>query len=546
LRRAVRTSDLRRVFLPVVTRELQVRSRSAATRHLRLIVTCVVTAIVGLIALVTQLSRGGGVMFAGGEMFTVLGFLLLLFCLFEGVRNAAGGICDERREGTLGFLFLTDLTSLDVLLGKLAGAALNAAYSVLAVLPVLSLLLLFGGVTGGELLRIGVALLSGLALSLACGTWASTRSRDGMMAILLAFGLLLLICLAPVVLDLALLPGAAFQAMPTTSLAGLASPAISLALVSDVASRTAGERFWWSQAAQWSLAAVIVIHAAWHLRRTWRREEAFRETTQSQSARRHSGSSVGDVVGRSLSRRLRLKRWWGILIGLALLKHSGAVAMWFLGNPTTPAIMMPMQIPQVLASLALSLLVIYLAARSFAEARQTGEMEILLTTGLPDRQLVEMLWLRLRAVVISLIVIDAAFNVVGTLLLLNQPSAGQADFRWLQVLNVIGQLAGSVFSWWATVWTAMWFGLTTRKAHLAVGKTIGLVVIATGILTSLGAGLLIVALQIGGTWTGAGLPVWFYMVPSTLLTCGTYLCWIIWARRRLFTRFRQAAAETAS
>ena len=52
----------------------------------------------------------------------------------------------EKREGTLGLLFLTPLTVLDVIAGKVAIHALRALTLFLAAMPVLGHPLVFGGV----------------------------------------------------------------------------------------------------------------------------------------------------------------------------------------------------------------------------------------------------------------------------------------------------------------------------------------------------------------------------------------------------------------
>src|SRR6185503_20007720 len=82
----------------------------------------------------------------------------------------------ERREGTLGLLFLTDLKSYDVVTGKLAASSINSFFGLLAVFPVLSLAMLAGGITVGEFWRMALALSSTLALSLTAGLAVSARN----------------------------------------------------------------------------------------------------------------------------------------------------------------------------------------------------------------------------------------------------------------------------------------------------------------------------------------------------------------------------------
>src|SRR6185369_11363920 len=77
----------------------------------------------------------------------------VLYAFVAGMRDTADCLSWEKREGTLGLLFLTDLKGYDVVLGKLAAHSLNAFYSVVAVLPMLAIPLLMGGITLGEVGR---------------------------------------------------------------------------------------------------------------------------------------------------------------------------------------------------------------------------------------------------------------------------------------------------------------------------------------------------------------------------------------------------------
>ena len=74
--------------------------------------------------------------------------------MLTGVRYTSDCLSEERREGTLGLLFLTDLNGWDIVAGKIAGRALRAVYNLLAVFPILALTLFLGGVTGEEVAAI--------------------------------------------------------------------------------------------------------------------------------------------------------------------------------------------------------------------------------------------------------------------------------------------------------------------------------------------------------------------------------------------------------
>jgi ABC-type transport system involved in multi-copper enzyme maturation permease subunit len=90
---------------------------------------------------------------------------------------AVEGISRERREGTLGLLFLTRVGAFDVLLGSFGAVGITCVCALIAFLPVLMLPVLIGGVTGGEAARTVLVLFDTLFLSLAVGLWAAARGR---------------------------------------------------------------------------------------------------------------------------------------------------------------------------------------------------------------------------------------------------------------------------------------------------------------------------------------------------------------------------------
>jgi ABC-type transport system involved in cytochrome c biogenesis permease component len=166
-------------LLPLVERGLRVAARRGSTHWLRLGAAGVAfgCTVAGLV-----LFRAFGAGRDGQALFHFFAWLAWVFAQFEGLRQTADCVSSERREGTLGLLFLTPLRSLDIILGKLAPAALHTVYAVLAMVPVLGLALLMGGVTGGEVARVAVALLVTVALTLAAGVLASVFVEDATQA----------------------------------------------------------------------------------------------------------------------------------------------------------------------------------------------------------------------------------------------------------------------------------------------------------------------------------------------------------------------------
>src|SRR5438874_5115479 len=178
------------IFLPIVTRELRVASRRRITYWVR---TGAALAVIILGTWLFLMMHTEAPAEIAKVLFGVLTGSACLYGLLSGVRDTADCLTSEKREGTLGLLFLTDLKGYDVVIGKLAANSLNALYSVIAVLPMLAVPLLMGGVTLGEFGRASLVALNSMFFSLSLGMFMSSISRSGRRAAAFIFLILLLI-----------------------------------------------------------------------------------------------------------------------------------------------------------------------------------------------------------------------------------------------------------------------------------------------------------------------------------------------------------------
>src|SRR5215468_7991158 len=140
-------------FLPIVARELRVASRRRSTYWLR---SAAALAMIGagtwlFLILQREPSRE-----LGTSLFCVLTGGAVLSASLSGVRSTADCLSEEKREGTLGLLFLTDLKGYDIVLGKLVATSVSAFFGLLAIFPVLAIPLLMGGVTLAEFGRMAL------------------------------------------------------------------------------------------------------------------------------------------------------------------------------------------------------------------------------------------------------------------------------------------------------------------------------------------------------------------------------------------------------
>jgi ABC-type transport system involved in multi-copper enzyme maturation permease subunit len=135
-------------FLPIVERELRVAARRRSAFWVRV---GAAVAAVGVGAVPLWLGGDWSTSASlGRQLFDVLTRLTFFLCVLAGPMLTADALSEEKREGTLGFLFLTDLRAADVVLGKLAAASVATVFGLLAVVPVVAVGLLLAGSIGSS------------------------------------------------------------------------------------------------------------------------------------------------------------------------------------------------------------------------------------------------------------------------------------------------------------------------------------------------------------------------------------------------------------
>lgn len=182
------------ILWAIVGRELRVAARRRSTYWTRALAVLLGTLLlVWMLEISTAFAAPAQ---AGRALFGVLAFCAWLSCVFAGVFLTADCLSEEKREGTLGLLFLTDLRARDIIVGKLVANSVNGLYGTVALLPVLGIAMFLGGVSLWELFRVAVGLLVTLLFSLTLGMACSAVSRQQKAsmvatgALVVAFGIL--------------------------------------------------------------------------------------------------------------------------------------------------------------------------------------------------------------------------------------------------------------------------------------------------------------------------------------------------------------------
>src|SRR5437867_9727583 len=250
--------------LPIVERELRVAARGRRTYWMRM---AVALGAVFIGACIFVLTLGLPSELTGRHIFGWLSGLLLLYCLAYGRRSTADCLSQEKREGTLGLLFLTNLKGHDVVLGKLAATSLRGFYGLLAVFPVLAIPLLMGGITNTEFWRMALVLVDSFLFSLAIGILGSALSREHRRAMAANLTLLLLFLAVPPACAAAI---AYFSpAHPWVRELFFSCPVYPFYLCAAAHYKLAPTHFWWSLGVIHVLTWLMVVLASWVAPHAW-------------------------------------------------------------------------------------------------------------------------------------------------------------------------------------------------------------------------------------------------------------------------------------
>ncbi len=411
------------------------------------------------------------------ELFELSAGFSLVGCLLAGVFQTADCLSSEKRDGTLGLLFLTDLRGYDVVLGKLASNSLNTFYGLLSILPVLALPLLMGGVSVGEFWRVVLVLITSLFFSLAVGILMSAISQGAREALVrTVFVMLMLTAVLPAIYA-ALKSTYPFAALPDPVLLWpSAGFTFGRALDDSYGLRSKQPEFWHSLELIAAMGLVCLTIAIAILPRVWqdrvvknsaKRGLWFAVRFGSRAARlaRRRGLLSRNPFG-WLATRDRLPQFGLILLVLVLLPlwltffHSILVTRAS-GDPIELVLFTTFGL-----SLCCKTIICADASRRLCDDRQSWALELLLVTPLDARKIVngqlwalrQQYWLPSLAVIL-LFAADYWLIVVRNPMKMNDPILG---------VMMVGNMVVFVTDFYALSWAGMWAGLRVRQHPRAV------------------------------------------------------------------------------
>ena len=387
---------------PVIERELRSEARSVVTYGCRSLGA-------GLLLLASMMFLGTrAVGLSGRELFGELHQLLLITIWLWVPLVSADCISREKREQTLGLLFLTPLSARDIMLAKTLTQGLRAATIGVAVIPVLTLPLVIGGLHWPGVVSSILINTSAFCWALAAGLLASVLSRSLLGSLLwaLLWAAVFLVVLAMlngiVVIELASYTGGRQRYLP--SLEGLAGMGLLAMWTGEPSSYrslpglTAGGTQFWLLGSTGLLfcslggLALVWQIGAWRLQKAWQelppspaRERVEKEFCQPRFAigffrwlmkRRMNRNPVGWLERRRWTSRAAAWGWLGIF---ALGYTAFYVNFTYTRQVNNLNVVMA---ASFMAAMALT------SSASFRRERETGVMELLLTTPLTPEQIV--------------------------------------------------------------------------------------------------------------------------------------------------------------
>ncbi len=535
-------------FLPIVERELRVAARRRGTYWLRFFTAL---AAFGLF-LIMNSESGMPSSYRAIAAFHTMSVLMLIICLLSGVFSTADCLSSEKRQGTMGLLFLTDLRGYDVILGKLAAHTLAGFYGLLSMLPVLALPLMMGGVTPGEYWRMVLVLTGSMFLSLSIGMLISSMLRESRPAFLLTLlAVVALTLLVPLCASLlGLNPVMRGSGQWLFRLSPIDAYRCSLA---DFYTYGRGQNeFWLSLATLAGIALACLGGASFLLPFAWQ-EKSAGDSTRNRPGfwkRARFGSPV-----RRLAARLRLLEinpilWLTardrlpLLLCLPVLLLGGFFWGWVyfkvagLNGFAAFGLIQVMFTINCGMNLVMKFIIAGEASRRLNDDRQSGALELLLVTPTSVPAIISgqrRALLRQFGLPLGLCLAFLAATWVGYA---KHKPPGLVDGGIFDTM-MIGNMIVLVSDFLALCWVGMWDGLRARQHHRAMLRSIVKVLFVPWMMFILLQSLFV------GSRGGPGTAQFMFTIWYSLAVANN-LFWMFRARRGLLRYFRPLVAEVAT
>lgn len=558
---------------PISVRELRVAARQRRTYVSRLVTASVSVLVFAWMLWIFGINRSP----SGSELFAVFSWIAFVYCSFAGAALTADALSSEKRENTLGLLFLTDLKGHDVVVGKLMGTSLNCFFGLLAVLPVLAIPLIMGGVQLVDFWKVVLNLINTLFLSATVGLLISTFSRHALRAT--TFALLLMLIFGFGLAGLGELLRSYYKIPETAAVVELFSPFSCQQKAMSGRFWVLTNNYWTSLATIFFTALTFLTIACWVLPRTWQDKPDGKKKLKWRELWRKFQI---DGFGSSQHLRTRLlsitpyywvagRKRFGEIAFLLFILVIACFANWIgwkvgatFGSPAPLSGFVFIWLwAAILAHVALGFRIAGLSTHRFSQDRKSGALELILSTPLTTRRIVRgnglalirafagpalavalihalFVWGLLEMVVLDFSPGMTAWELIRTTVTGELPPQTHG-FEEIKVILLSLGVSGFLIAhdWFTLAWVGMWIGLKVKHARTAPWLTLALVLIPPWAIFSLAlAGLDYLSFL----WNSYQL-IGIGFTLAVALTVFHNLILSIWTWRRLRHKFRIAVTD---
>jgi len=429
---------------PLIERELRVAWRK---RRLHRTLVWGTVACAAVTALFLLFSEGGKIW---GRGLNLLLFFAGLFIISQVPSYTVGIFTEERRNQTLGLLFLCGINPTELFVSKTLGSALVSFNRLMLLYPFLAVSFLSGGLSVEQFVTTAVSLPVLLFFVISVCTLASVLCQEESTAMFVASALGAALCIAtPLIYLLTRLSGG-----PTVFVQQLLflSPARPAYLAFKQLSAGTMPEFWEATAISILWSGLMLLIAGFVLSRAWQ-DKPDMIARGSLRARFRTWLHGDDVWRRKLFERwqainpfvwLAMRDRW--LVTLAWIVVGTVLAVWLLACLLWPKTWLGpfnMFLTVIFLNYSFNWLSVFAAAKTIGDNRRSGGLELLLTTPLNHLDIVrgQLVALReqFRPIILCVLGFESLLLIVGIL-----------TRNWTAQSLVVYLIIWSALIWWTS------------------------------------------------------------------------------------------------
>lgn len=186
---------------PVFKRELKSKGRSLRTPLMIIIYLLVISSVMAVILYATNESYNSNFGFDPQyikSIYLVITLLMMGLICFIVPATTSGSICGEKQRKTFDLMVCTKMSSWSIVLGKLASSLLQTVMLLIATIPILSILFLYGGLSIWNIILLFLFFLVVAVLLGSIGLFCSSYFKRTVTATVVSYIVMLVLTLGTI------------------------------------------------------------------------------------------------------------------------------------------------------------------------------------------------------------------------------------------------------------------------------------------------------------------------------------------------------------